>query len=79
MENQLKNIRTLRNITQIELAEQVGVTQKHISQIEHGITNMSFPLACEIADYLNVSLDELAGRTPPKTKRGKARKRTTNH
>lgn len=76
MENQLENIRALRNVTQVELAEGVGVTQKHISQIERGIANMSFPLACEIADYLNVSLDELAGRVPPKRTKGKPRKRS---
>lgn len=74
MQTPLREIRESRNVTQTELAEQVGVSQVHISQIERGLFNMSFPLACEIADYLNVSLDELAGRTPPK-RRAKPSKR----
>lgn len=74
MQIPLREIRESRNVTQTELAEQVGVSQVHISQIERGLFNMSFPLACEIADYLNVSLDELAGRTPPK-RRAKPSKR----
>ncbi len=65
MEIFLKRIREERNVTQEELAEHLGVRQVHVSQMERGIRPLSFAFACEIADYLNVSLDELAGRKRP--------------
>ena len=60
--NYLKDIRTAKGITQESVANHVGVTNTFISRVEHGTKDMSFSLAIEIADYLNVSLDEIAGR-----------------
>ena len=62
MQIPLRKIRESRNVTQVELAEHINVSQQYISQIERGLFNVTLPVACEIADYLNVSLDELAGR-----------------
>lgn len=55
-------MRTAKGITQESVANHVGVTTAFISRVEHGTKDMSFSLATEIADYLDVSLDELAGR-----------------
>lgn len=63
-EYNLKDLRTAKNIKLTELAEHVGVSKTFISRVEHGTKDMSFSLAIEIADFLNVSLDEIAGRTP---------------
>lgn len=65
--NYLKDVRTAKGITQEKIASHVGVTTAFISRVEHGTKDMSFSLATEIADYLDVSLDELAGRRKPKT------------
>lgn len=63
--NYLKDVRTAKGITQESIANHVGVTTAFISRVEHGTKDMSFSLATEIADFLNVSLDEIAGRQKP--------------
>lgn len=65
MENRLKAVRESRNATQEQLAKQIGVSQVFISRVEKGTKKISLDLAAEIADYLNVSLDEIAGRQKP--------------
>ena len=60
--NCIKELRETRNITQEEIAETLGVTKQFISRIENGYKVMPLAIAVEIADYLNVSLDELVGR-----------------
>lgn len=62
MKIKLGTIRRKKHITQEELANHVGVNKSFISRVETGTKDMSFPLAVAIADYLNVSLDDIAGR-----------------
>lgn len=62
-ENHLKDVRTAKKVKATELAEHIGVSKAFISRVEHGTKDMSFSIAIEIADFLNVSLDEIAGRT----------------
>ena len=54
----IKKLRTAKKLTQEDLADILGTDQKHISNIECGVT---FPsqLLKEIANALNVSLPEL--------------------
>ena len=54
----IKKLRTAKKLTQEDLADILGTDQKHISNIECGVT---FPsqLLKEIAKALNVSLPEL--------------------
>ena len=59
----LKDIREARNMSQDDIAKQIGVSQQFISRVERGNKSISLDLAVEIADFLNVSLDEIAGRT----------------
>ena len=62
MEIRLKNIRTKKKITQEEIAKRIGVTKAYICRVEKGTRDINLSLAADIADYLGVSLDELAGR-----------------
>lgn len=62
MELRLKNIRTEKKITQEEIAKRIGVTKAYICRVEKGTRDINLSLAADIADYLGVSLDELAGR-----------------
>lgn len=62
MEIRLKNIRTEKNVTQEEIAKRIGVTKAYICRVEKGTRDINLSLAADIADYLGVSLDELAGR-----------------
>jgi transcriptional regulator with XRE-family HTH domain len=61
----LKDIREARNMSQDDIAKQIGVSQQFISRVERGNKSISLDLAAEIADFLNVSLDEIAGRQNP--------------
>jgi DNA-binding XRE family transcriptional regulator len=57
-----KNIRELRKLAglnQVELAKKVGVTNNAISQIENGLRKGSIETLRKIALALNVSLDDL--------------------
>lgn len=65
MEIRLKDVRESRKATQEQVAQQIGVSQVFISRVEKGTKKISLDLAAEIADYLDVSLDEIAGRQKP--------------
>lgn len=65
MNIRLKDIREARNMSQDDIAKQIGVSQQFISRVERGNKSISLDLAVEIADFLNVSLDEIAGRQKP--------------
>jgi len=59
MKNNIASIRKQKGLTQIELAELVGVNRFHISNIERGKASPSVKLLIKIANVLNVSLDDL--------------------
>ena len=71
MKIRLKDIRKKKNITQEEMAKEVGVTPAYICRVEKGTRNISLSLATDIADYLEVSLDEIAGREKIKNRKEK--------
>lgn len=62
--------RKAKNITQLFLANQIGVKAATICRYETGVIEPSITIAIKIADVLNVSLDELAGINPRKTTSG---------
>ena len=45
------------NLTQAELAEQLGVSQNFLGDIERGIKLPGLPKLIEISNYLKLSLD----------------------
>lgn len=61
--NRLKDLREENNLTQVELAQKFNITSQTISQYERGIRTPDFTLLNSIADYFNVSVDYLLGRT----------------
>ena len=65
-----ENIRSLRidnGYTQRQIAEQVGVRQNTFSQYEIGVLNYPIEVLEKLADFYNVSVDYLLGRTNTKT------------
>ena len=64
MDLQLKRIRKMRGVKQGEIARELGVKTSRYGTWERGERNMSFPQACAIADILDCTLDEIAGREP---------------
>jgi len=55
----LQELRKRRAMTQLILAETVGVDAKYISRIESGISSPSFDMITKLADGLKVSPDAL--------------------
>ncbi len=52
--DRLRFLRTVLNVTQVELARRVDITPQHVSRIELGLTSPSFPLIDRICQALNV-------------------------
>ena len=59
----LKQLRTEAGISIHELSEAIGYTTKAIQNWEDGVSSPSFDAFSVLADYFNVSMDSLAGRT----------------
>lgn len=55
----IKKIRVSAGLTQLQLAKKVGVSEPMICQIERGTKIPTVILAKEIADALNVNINEL--------------------
>ncbi|MCC7342226.1 MAG: helix-turn-helix transcriptional regulator [Bryobacterales bacterium] len=58
----LRDLRTARNITQTRVAELLVVSPRVYTRWENGDATAQFATVVKIADILNVTLDELAGR-----------------
>lgn len=58
----LKELRKRNNLTQKELAEQIGIKQNSYSDWETGKNEPSFENLIKLANLLEVSLDWLFGR-----------------
>lgn len=61
--NRLKELRKLKNLTQRELAKQIGITQPALSNYEDG-RNPEISILTKLADLFEVSVDYLIGREP---------------
>ena len=58
--NRIKELRTAKGWTQAKLAEKSGVEPSNISHIERAATKLSLPTMVNIANALDVTLDEIA-------------------
>ena len=66
--------RKARGLTQAQLAELVGVTQKMIDYYERRAVNVKTDVVKGLAEALSISADELLGVELPKPKRGRRSK-----
>lgn len=57
--NHLYKVRTLKKVTQEELAESVGVSRQTVIAIEKGNYTPSVLLAIKIAKYFNSTVEKL--------------------
>lgn len=57
--NRVKDKRIEKNLTQLELANLVGVTPKYIGFIENGERNPSLQVAQKIAKILDSTIDDI--------------------
>lgn len=59
----LKQLRKKRRISQLKLATDLGMNQNSISRYENGDREADYQTLIAFADYFNVSIDYLLGRT----------------
>lgn len=59
----VRNLREDRDLRQRELADLLSVSQNTYSQYENGIIELTAENLIKLADYYDVSVDYLLGRT----------------
>ena len=59
---EFKTIRINAGITQKELAKATGISQQAISTYENNLKEPTITNCIKLADYYQISLDELVGR-----------------
>src|ERR1051326_2072224 len=62
----LKKLRQERGLSQAQLAQLSGIPKGTLLQWEYGLRTPMLDAAVRLADALEITLDELAGREPPK-------------
>ena len=61
--DRVKEQRSKKDVSQTVVAQLLGVTKTQISDIENAKTSTSLEKAVALADFFNVSLDYLVGRS----------------
>ena len=59
----LKPLRKAKKMTQVEMAEFLGITDRHYQKIEYGQINVPATTLIALADYFHVTTDYLLGST----------------
>ncbi len=65
----LKELRTSRNLTLQQLGENIGSTKATMGNLENSNKQPSLQMVVALADYFDVSLDYLVGRSDDPTRR----------
>ena len=63
MNNRIKDLREDMDLRQVDLAQAVGIDQRTISNYETGKTNPDSEALIKLANFFNVTIDYLVGRT----------------
>lgn len=59
MENRLRELRELKNLTQEDIAEKVGVSRQTIISLEKGKYNPSIILAYRLSKIFGLSIEDI--------------------
>ena len=59
----VKFLRTSKGLTQKQLADTIGVSEVSLQRFEYGSSRPSLDTLIALADYFDVSLDYLCGRS----------------
>lgn len=62
-----KDLREDKDLYQKQIAMILGITQAHYSRVEMGINQLNYEQLIKLADFYNVSIDYILGRTNCKT------------
>lgn len=66
---QFKKIRTEKGLTQKQVADGIGITEQAYQRYEYGKTVPSALVLISLADFFDVSLDYLVGRSDDPARR----------
>lgn len=61
--NRIRELRKLKDISGVDVAEYLGITPQYFYNIEKGKRSLSTEIASKLAEYFNVSVDYLLGRS----------------
>lgn len=61
----IKKLRLERNLTQQQLAKELGMTSSTISAYESGVRSPSIDNLCKLAAFFSTSVDYMIGYIPP--------------
>lgn len=59
VEEKIRNIRELKNLTQEYMAEKLGITQAGYSKIENGSTVLTYAKLTQIAIILDINIEDI--------------------
>ncbi len=59
----IKKLREIRNLSQAEVAKGIGISQQRYSRYERGEREADYETLCRLANFFEISIDELLGRT----------------
>ena len=59
----LKELRIKKGLSQVKLAMELNIAQNTLSRYETGEREAGYDMLIKIADYFNVSIDYLLGRS----------------
>ncbi|MEE4201555.1 helix-turn-helix transcriptional regulator [Erythrobacter sp.] len=62
MKNRLKVLRAMRDWSQQDLADRLGVSRQSVNAIEKGRYDPSLPLAFRIAEVFGLAIEEIFSR-----------------
>ena len=64
----LRELRQVRKITQATIAEEIGITERQYQRLEANKSKPMYDKLIAIADYYDISLDYLVGRSDDPTR-----------
>jgi transcriptional regulator with XRE-family HTH domain len=57
--NRIKALRCAKNLTQEQIAEQIGVSRQKIARIESGANNITLDILSKLAEVLDVTVGDI--------------------
>ena len=63
MKNRIRDLREDHDLSQQQLADRIGITQRKYSYLETGVQVLSDEILVKLADYYGVSIDYLLMQT----------------
>lgn len=57
--DRIRELRQMHNLSQTQLADQLGVTSAYMSRVEHGISRLTLEKVVQLSQILSISVDQL--------------------